>query len=182
MNSLKQLAAALIALIATGLAAQAQQERFEIELRGAYWTTNDAGNMVRQIVTHNTYKRECIVDLGITNRIRTMLVYHAGADFNGDIIEVVQRGNDQVLCQKLRLLFPTTLANNSGSEVRKLVRVFTVGGNDHVGEGLVTRKVTRNGRVLLGGDITFELPADGTNGVRLCRVRFNSVRQLPATD
>lgn len=178
MNTLKQLAVTILATLLTTGALHAQQERFEIELRGTSWTTNESGGLVRSTINQNTYIRECIRDLGLTNRPRMMLVYHAGADFNGDYIEVAHRNSGETRCLKLRLLFPSELSNNDGSHIRKKINVFTPAGNDHVGEGFVTRKVTRNGRVRLTGEILFELPADGVNGRRLVRATFNSVRHL----
>lgn len=179
MKSPKSLLVAILGLAVLSATAAHAQEKFQIKFRATVRGTNDSGRIFKARQTERTLIRECATDEGVTNRRPLVLAYNIGGDLNGDVIEVVNKSSGEVICQKLRLLFPKTLTNGDESQVDQFVYVFTDQQSESVGSGIVTRKALRHGRTLISGSINFFLLPDGTNGLRFCTANFSGTRPLP---
>ncbi|MBC8095546.1 MAG: hypothetical protein H7Y43_07020 [Akkermansiaceae bacterium] len=178
MKSPKLLMAAVLGARFFGAASANAQERFQLKLRAARVGTNAAGAILKATLSEKTLVQQCVADLGITNRPPLVLAYTVGADLNGDAIEVVNRTTGEARCRKLRLLFPDTLSNGDGSYTQQFVNVFLPEPGDPIGSGIVTRKVLKNNRVFISGQINFRM-LEGTNGLRIYNATFESIRPLP---
>ena len=176
MKALNQLAAIVLGLV-LGASTTYSQEQYSIEFTGYSVSTNENGALVKRPLNNQAFYRECIADLGITNKPKLSLVYNVGADFNGDVMEVRRTRDGELLCQKLRLLFATSVSNLNGTETHQHVHVFTMEPGDPIGEGKVVRKTTK-GRTQINGELVFMLPAEGTNSLKICRATFHSIRRI----
>lgn len=182
MKSLKQLAIGLLGVVLTVSAAHGQENKYQLQFRGTSVSTNEAGELSRRTITQNTLVSECIADMGLTNKPKLMLIYHENADFNGDVIEVIGSRTGQLFCQKLRLLFPTTISSFDGADVTQIVSVFPADGNDAIGQGYINKKVSANGKGRISGELIYTLPAQGTNALQLCTASFNTSRLVTISD
>jgi hypothetical protein len=180
-SPVKLLTASVIGLVLMAFTASGQ-EKYQLQFRGSCTSTNESGDLLKEKITHKTLIQECIADLGLTNKPKLALVYHVNADFNGDIIEVSDSQTGDFLCQKMRLLFPITMESGDGSEMHQLIEVFAPGGNDPVGHGFVTKRISSNGKVKISGNLTFSLPAEGSRPLRICTATFNSSKLITTGD
>ncbi|HLP78235.1 MAG TPA: hypothetical protein VK327_15120 [Candidatus Paceibacterota bacterium] len=155
------------------------QERLQLNFQATCLATNDFGDLVKSRVTDKSWVRACVSDLAITNKQSLALAYTVGGDYNGDVIEVVNRDTGAQMCRKLRLLFPMTLSKGDGSEVNQLVYVFGEQQSENVGCGMITRRILRNNRTVVSGTLNFYVLPEGTNGLRLCRASFKTLNPLP---
>jgi|GEM_PF-6313904 hypothetical protein len=181
MKTLRQLALGLLSIALLSSVTHAQENRYQLQFRGTAVSTNEFGDYSKQTINQNTLIAECVSDLALTNKPKLMLVYHENADFNGDVIEVIGSKTGQVFCQKLRLLFPASMSNPSGSEVTQFVYVFPVNGNDAIGQGVITKK-TNKGKTRINGQLIYLLPPDGNNPVKIINATLNSSKQVNIAD
>lgn len=170
---------AILSTTALSTTAAQAQEKFQIHFRATLTTTNDSGRIIKKRWTERTLIKQCIADQGITNHPPLVLAYNVGGDFNGDVIEVINKKTGEVLCQKLRLLFPQTLINGGENQVHQSLFVFTDQQSDSVGSGIVSRKLLRHNRTLIDGSVNFFLLPDGTNGLQLVKAHFTGSKPLP---
>ncbi len=168
----------LLAAIALNSQAQSPQETLQLKMKISTVTTNENGGFVKATLTDKSISKDCISELGLTNKPPLVLAYTVGGDLNGDIIEVVNSATGERLCQKLRLLFPLTLSNGSGTEVQQLVYVFSDQQSENVGCGLVTRRTLKNNRTAITGTLNFYVLPEGTNGLMICKATFNTTKPL----
>jgi len=119
-------------------------------------TLNGSGRLTTTVLTGRDVRRHCATSVSETNIDHLKLVYVPGGDQNGDLIQVVNKTNNAVVCTPFRLLFQKQVAGAGGVTVERLAFIFTrVEGSDPVGSATITETHTGSGRILLSGRMQF---------------------------
>jgi hypothetical protein len=172
-----------VAAVATGIFLYAStaiaQQQFNLAFRGICRTTNDSGRFITRVLTDREIIRQCAMDngLGKTNLKQMALVYQKNADYNGDLIQVINATNGNVICTPFRVLFQRSIPNDDGRRVERLAFLYNPIRTDSVGSAVLTEQAYLNSdgslrRIVITGRMQFFDEVYNSNRFAVCTGTF----------